>query len=524
MADSKCIQTQTDSHILDPYEGIFYSSQQNDANTAIQFKSSVLCDLVRNKISADFNHPADVTLFNISTRVQNVKCLLSFDLETEGLEISGLGHKLWTENKFRRKMPEFLQQMVVVTNSNQQSSSSRHHLPDQQTQEFMNGPPDVSATDKQTSPENTENNLLLHTICEELHNLKSETKVLREEIKIIKEQRPTYAAILSRDSHSTDSSQQQSGNKSLEVTASSPDNSITDSTTSPTVSQQAINVVISDRTSPINDRSPPNDQLNTPRRTPAERQVQTDNSTSQKNVLILGDSILHGINPKGLKNNVHKHSVSGGQIKTIISDIEMFDLSQFHTVILYIGGNDISRNRDLELIEEEYDQLVAIIKAGNENCKVVLCKVAPRGDVDVNQINLIIERLSLHHQAECVDTYRSFHDRHGKIIARFLNESDHLHLSKSGTKRILAEIDTSIKIVHDFSKCVFFGKSNQFVHQHRHSRSPRHPFGTRHYRPQSIRCMNCNESSHLTEECRHRAPIKCWLCGLSGHKQDSCWY
>ena len=40
---------------------------------------------------------------------------------------------------------------------------------------------------------------------------------------------------------------------------------------------------------------------------------------------------------KGIKNNVHKHSVSGALLPTIINDIELFDLKIFDTIVVYIG-------------------------------------------------------------------------------------------------------------------------------------------------------------------------------------------
>ena len=381
----------------------------------------------------------------------------------------------------------------------------------------LEGHLDKTATQKSTSSEITTNEGLLHNICEEICSLKSETKILREELINIKQQKSTYANILSKDLNPTDK-QNQPVYTPITSDVSFNGHSDYSSNTTP---QQAINVVISDRSA--TDQFQPNSQLSTPRR-PAEREEQTENTASQKSVLLMGDSIIHSVNTKGLNKNVHKHSVSGAVIKTLISDIEMYDLSQFHTVVLYIGGNDLSKNRDLELIEEEYDQLIALIKAGNQNCKIVLCKIAPRGDVDVNQINLIIERLSLYHQTECVDSYNAFHDRYGKILMHFLNENDHIHLSRPGTKRLLATIDTATKIVEDFTKCVFPGKPYQFVHQNQQSRTPRQPLWAGQYRTRDIPCQHCNKTNHTTQECRHQAPIKCWYCGLFGHKSDSCWY
>ena len=70
MENTKTIQTQTDKiSTTDPYEGRFYNIQQNDAKTKITFNSAILCSIIMTKITADFNQPNDVTLFNISTRV-----------------------------------------------------------------------------------------------------------------------------------------------------------------------------------------------------------------------------------------------------------------------------------------------------------------------------------------------------------------------------------------------------------------------------------------------------------------------
>ena len=65
-------------------------------------------------------------------------------------------------------------------------------------------------------------------------------------------------------------------------------------------------------------------------------------ASSCNNTLIIGDSVLHGINLKGLKSNVHKHSVSGANIDTILCDIRRFDLKTFSRIIIYAGGNDVS--------------------------------------------------------------------------------------------------------------------------------------------------------------------------------------
>ena len=72
----------------------------------------------------------------------------------------------------------------------------------------------------------------------------------------------------------------------------------------------------------------------------------------------MGDSILNRVNWKGLASSVHKHSVSGATIESLTRDIELYNLKNFSSLILYIGGNDLTDNTDSITIEEDYDYLV----------------------------------------------------------------------------------------------------------------------------------------------------------------------
>ena len=50
----------------------------------------------------------------------------------------------------------------------------------------------------------------------------------------------------------------------------------------------------------------------------------------------------------------------------------------------------------MNIFEDRYDELHGLIKAGNKDCFVYLCKVVPRGDVDVTGINESIENSKLY--------------------------------------------------------------------------------------------------------------------------------
>lgn len=256
-----------------------------------------------------------------------------------------------------------------------------------------------------------------------------------------------------------------------------------------------------------------------PDKSPPKQRAQTRKST-----LLLGDSIIQKLNPKGLSSSVHKHAIPGGTIKDILNDVHSFNLCQFNTVVIYIGGNDLARTTDHELTEELYDQLITHIKACNPVIKLVLCKIAPRGDVDVNILNMIVQRLGVHHQVMILDIFRDFHDKSGKLQMRFMGQQDPVHPSPSGIKRIAGSIHQKVHLVDDFTKCTY--QAGRAQNNPQISGSNGYPRNNLHRNNQKFfhsRCMNCSGTNHRTSECRFKQAIKCWSCGLSGHKQEACW-
>ena len=93
--------------------------------------------------------------------------------------------------------------------------------------------------------------------------------------------------------------------------------------------------------------------------------------SQRKTVLLMEGSILNRVNRKGLASYVHKYSVSGATIKSLTRDIELYDLKNFSSLILYIGGNDLTGNTDASTIEEDYDYLLTLIKSGNPSIRVI---------------------------------------------------------------------------------------------------------------------------------------------------------
>ena len=59
---------------------------------------------------------------------------------------------------------------------------------------------------------------------------------------------------------------------------------------------------------------------------------------------------------------------------------------------------------------------------GPYNCKVLLSKIAPRGDVNMKMIDDLIKRVTIHHKCDTVDNHRAFCDKHGQLINSVLQQ------------------------------------------------------------------------------------------------------
>ena len=76
-----------------------------------------------------------------------------------------------------------------------------------------------------------------------------------------------------------------------------------------------------------------------PKSKPSENKVISN--TPNACTLIIGDSIIYGINAKGLKNYVHCNGISGANAETGHEKMSVYNLRNFTIVVNYVGGNDI---------------------------------------------------------------------------------------------------------------------------------------------------------------------------------------
>ena len=155
---------------------------------------------------------------------------------------------------------------------------------------------------------------------------------------------------------------------------------------------------------------------------------------------------------------VQKHAKGGATVKDLLDEISVYDMTNFGACIIYVGGNDCSNNTNIDAFVDNYDQLISIIKTSNPSCKIYMCEIAPRGDVDVSEFNGSLDKLLKHWDHQNVyrisNTHGYFLDKNYVPTKRYYS-NDGIHLSHSGVKRLLDAMDKSVKIVVDYELCVF---------------------------------------------------------------------
>ena len=269
--------------------------------------------------------------------------------------------------------------------------------------------------------------------------------------------------------------------------------------------------------------SPKRNMSQTARSSPVTKQRSSPQTKKAKKILLIGDSIINGINKQGLKDNVYKHGIPGARIETLLTEIEMYDLNQFSHAVIYVGGNDASSGTDIKQFEDLYSQLLTHIQRKSE-CKIILVNSCPRKDADTSAVNAAIRSLSSSYGTELVDAYMYFHDKNNTLISKYLSK-DSIHLSASGVRRLLGMINVQLGIVHDFAYCAYERPNNKRPSTRRRTSSSTQRRANLIYPGQGKRhapCTKCGETNHKTEDCRHAEQIQCHHCGYYGHKARLC--
>ena len=150
---------------------------------------------------------------------------------------------------------------------------------------------------------------------------------------------------------------------------STPIHRETDNGVNPMINSLGNHVPITDTVTQLNTNKKQNHQnINHKNSTKPKSQVnQSTDSTSnmqkrESKIIMIGDSILLGINRKGLSHNVECQPYPSANTDTIYEKVQIFDLTKFSDVVIYVGGNDSSDNWTLNILKKDMTNSAAHYK------------------------------------------------------------------------------------------------------------------------------------------------------------------
>ena len=273
-------------------------------------------------------------------------------------------------------------------------------------------------------------------------------------------------------------------------------------------------------------------------------------STSPSKNLLIGGSLLRRVATKKLVDTEVK-SVSNSLIadaKQTISNI----VNPYNNITLVVGGNDCDKPTppSAELVKRDFEGLIDVSLTKAQS--VTVCGICPR--VTTEEISETITSVNAELVALCeekeqvtfVDVDPMFKLSDGTLNDGYLAE-DGIHLTDKALNKIALKLNMRMKskdggcVTDQNSKNTLSGDGgwrkvgptgrNHTETHHNISEQKRDKNqyqGPRSYATvasthgKSTWCYNCDESGHISSNCRFNSAIECHTCHRLGHKQKLC--
>ena len=477
----------------DIFDEILYSVSVNKENgrITILFSTRELYTNFMDNFKRGFQSkdPKDVTL-TFKTHIQNRKCVVTAHDPENGISLTGPGNKLWRETIFPKLAVKLYRQYEQKVNELLAENSPATPIPTpvmSSTPGFTgnpdNGPRQTVAA--QRASENllktvegaqTEMKEQMVTLMSMLTSLQGQFYELKTNLTFENTESSEISTVtldLSHQNGQDHQSHDNSHNESLGHGEPSVNPGVGTSSEAIQINCSPTNT--QNRTEPNEPRSPITSQSaqNEPRpsnNTSHSAPRSNVNNSQNKKTLLIGDSLLSGVNGKGMKNFVHCQPVPGATIDKLKEKISMYDLSQFKDIIIYCGGNDAAKSDSPNSFRKEYENFLQHIRSKNSDCELFLCGSSPRGDVDVTGFNTVIKTIAESQGYKFVNLYDAFYDNNEQLRTKFYGLRDWIHLSTPGIRRLLGTIHQMIPIVEDFRYCAYpQDRANVSKHLHQNT-------------------------------------------------------
>lgn len=131
--DSSVEPPDTTGLFIDRFEGTYYRTQINETSITISFVSKVFFDIFKNKIHSDFLPSIVIdeatSISKCSTHVKGAKCELMLISPSHTVVISGIGFKVWYEERFPQITQALFKRLMTALDSFMENSNSCELLP-----------------------------------------------------------------------------------------------------------------------------------------------------------------------------------------------------------------------------------------------------------------------------------------------------------------------------------------------------------------------------------------------------------
>ncbi|WAQ95397.1 hypothetical protein MAR_028087 [Mya arenaria] len=185
-----------------------------------------------------------------------------------------------------------------------------------------------------------------------------------------------------------------------------------------------------------------------PNTVPTERPAQSSITkiTERTKTLLIGSSIVKGIQPPGLSTKVELVKISGAKIRDVAQRLNEIDTRHYNDVIIHVGGNDVS---DGKQPDASYREILNVTqKLQEQRCKVHLCTVCPRRDADVSEFNSRVRQVSRETGADLIDCYQALVYGNGDTVIPYFTR-DGIHLTEQGSRTLVATVNSRVHIIRD---------------------------------------------------------------------------
>lgn len=197
-----------------------------------------------------------------------------------------------------------------------------------------------------------------------------------------------------------------------------------------------------------------------------------------KKTLFIGDSLLKGINIKGLKNSVDVKTLPGAKSNQLLDQLNSMEVSKYENVIIHVGGNDVADSSTCETLRANLTNITSLLHS--YSCKTYMCSLVPRVDVDVSSANRIIADVCHSSSSTLIDSYKAFVFGDGSVVRNFFYR-DGIHLNNTGTSALLQTVNKLVQLLPTSSS-----NSNRTGYQYqRHSFNLSRRYGHFRYNNQS---------------------------------------